>query len=92
MTKFEINGKIIFHIRKEIKPQSIIPILIAISANEDADSVAFGRLGTRAQAIAELRRVGLIAPRTNELTEQGSLLIELNAKRPHLVAEALHAM
>jgi len=92
MTNFEISGKLIFHVRKEIKPQSIVLILIAISADEDAGSVAFGGLGTRAQAIAELRRVGLIAPRTNELTEQGSLLIELNAKRPHLVAEALHAM
>ncbi len=92
MTELNFDKKIIFHIRKEIKPQSIVPMLSAISANEDAALAQFGGLGTRAQAIAELRRVGLVASRSNELTEQGRLLIELNARRPHLVAEALHAM
>lgn len=44
------------------------------------------------EAVAELRRLGLLQPRALALTLRGHALVTLSARRPHLVAEAVHAI
>lgn len=90
--KKNILGKLVFHVRKEVKPQSVVSMLSAIDAGQELASSSLRTPGTQGQGVAELRRLGLVEPRSMGLTARGRALVLLDTHRPHLVAEAVHAL